>query len=38
MSFFVAEKEGFARHSPQPAPLAREVRAAILLKKMGLCM
>ena len=38
MSFFMAEKEGFARRSPQPTPLAGEVKVAKCLGKMGLCM
>ena len=37
---FVAEKEGFepSRQSPQPTPLAGEVKVAKCLEKMGLCM
>jgi len=36
--FFVAEKEGFARQSPQPTPLAGEVKVAKCLEKMRVCM
>jgi len=35
---FVAEKEGFARQSPQPTPLAGETKVANCLGKIGLCM